>query len=73
MITHAQLLKLDPKYFRSFEPEDLTDEQVAYRLATWLYDKEGWEPILRQKVKEQLPHNVYVEMLENFVDGNHDT
>lgn len=77
-IAYDQLVKLDGQYFRDDEgwrsdhPEEFTDEEAAHRLATWLFDNEGDEARLRKKVKEHLP-DVYVQMLECFVDGNHDT
>jgi len=74
-VTYDQLVKLDSEYFDpkyADEESDYTNKEAAYRLATWLFDNEGDETRCRKKAKEQLSH-VYLEMLENFVDGNHDT
>lgn len=76
----AEKLKLiDPKYFEDAlegipgdESTALTNEKVAYKLATYLFDNEGREFQILPKIKEHLPQ-VYVETLENFVNGNHDT
>ncbi len=66
----AEILeRIDPKYFK--DAEDMTVEKACYRLATWLYDKEYVEPLL-PKLKEYVPM-LYVQVLENFVIGNHDT
>jgi len=72
MVTHEQLVALDKEYFENDEEKEYTDEEAAYHLATWIFDHEGSEQLCRKKIKEQLPH-LYLAVLEDFIDGNHDT
>lgn len=73
-VKYDQLTKLDRRYFKpqGEDKEELTNQQAIHRLATWLFDNEGDATNCRKKLKAQLPQ-IYVEVLEHFVDGDHDT
>lgn len=76
MVTYDQLVKLDSRYFkeayRKDNPKVLTEEQAAYRLATWLFDNEERQTTCRKKLKQQIPQ-AYVMTLEKLLDEDHDT
>jgi hypothetical protein len=72
MISAKVLLDIDEDYFSVHYDgsEKLSEKTVRGDLATWLFDNDGAG---REEMKEKLPHDLYVKVLEDYIDGEHDT
>jgi hypothetical protein len=72
MYSSKQLQELDNEYFQHiFEDgeETMDEEEFRHHLATFLFDSDGYG---REKIKK-LFSDIYVKVLEDYIDGNHDT
>jgi alpha-amylase/alpha-mannosidase (GH57 family) len=66
------LAAFDPRYFKNLK-EEITWEDAAYHLATWLFDHNDDMEEARKQLKKGVSVDLYVQAMEKYLDGDHDT
>jgi hypothetical protein len=56
-----------------YEKKLASRDQVAYVLATYMFDHNDDLEHIRKRMKQMLPPDVYLMALEHYLDGKHDT
>jgi hypothetical protein len=74
-VPYSDLMDLDERCFKEEDcpKKPWSNDRLAQKLSTWLFDHEDDLERSRKRLKAHVPPMIYVMVLEYYIDGRNDT